>query len=143
MTKFEPVAWRYDTDYGIIYLSMKCDHTYMGADGKYIKGTPLYLAPQPSVTTCEPIAKVVMTYEGENFSDVDRALPFGTPLFTAAQMRQAERDALERAAKACELNAEKLSGISPSNACTALIVTADQIRALIEQSSVASKEGTK
>ena len=40
----EPVAWRYFTDFGTIYLSMKCDHTYMGANCEYIKGTPLYLA---------------------------------------------------------------------------------------------------
>jgi hypothetical protein len=39
-----PVAWRYDTDYGVIYLSMQCDHTYADANGEYIKGTPLYLA---------------------------------------------------------------------------------------------------
>lgn len=98
----EPTAWRYETDYGTIYQSMQLDHTYADANGEYIKGTPLYLAPCPSTTKFEPATRVVMTYEGENFSDVDRALPFGTPLFTAAQMRQAERDALERAAALIE-----------------------------------------
>ena len=50
-------------------------------------------------------------------------------LFTAAQMRQAERHALERAEEAMRKQ------LRPE--------AARAIRALIEQSSVASKEGTK
>lgn len=41
--KSEPAAWRYDTDYGVIYLSMQCDHTYADENGEYVKGIPLYL----------------------------------------------------------------------------------------------------
>lgn len=49
--------------------------------------------------------------------------------------RAIERQALERAEQMCVENASRLSGLSTSNAATALIITSEQIRALIEGAS--------
>ncbi|WP_250451150.1 DUF551 domain-containing protein [Caballeronia sp. ATUFL_M2_KS44] len=78
-----------------------------------------------------------MTFDqwfAEQYGDKREQLGLVVPELMRVAYEAAERQALERAAQICDKNAALLAG-GPSNGHTALIVTADNIRDLIEQSA--------
>ena len=80
----KPVAWlyrdcgfpsRYGYEYRDVLSATLLDHYYTGPDGKYVKGEPLYAAPQASEAVLDAVQFVLKTFktdEAQGFRSRDR-----------------------------------------------------------------------